>query len=253
MKKIIWYASQVTEFIAEWVDALLPLLRVLVPVIMLNVMLCDVHAIYISELGIEITSVAMRCIISGVHIIAAWIGIQTENSRGWLYEIASCFLATEIVLYIYFVQYQFAMAALLLIIFSMGIVWLSIYGRKHLLYGYRRGYIPQVLMDDIIASSKDGNKVNGVFSVALRRYLVIAQAILLIVPSFVMIYNHSADGTKHISNEQAIIVDSYDYVVLNDNLEDAVEDVVHIISTVRRRTMLHKELIDHIKMTFAED
>ncbi len=44
----------------------------------------------------------------------------------------------------------------------------------------------------------------------------------------------------------------YDYVVMNDDLEAAVEDVVHIISTVRHRTMLHKELIDQINATFAD-
>lgn len=42
----------------------------------------------------------------------------------------------------------------------------------------------------------------------------------------------------------------YDYVVLNDDLETAVEDMVHIISAVRRRTMLHEELIDRINATF---
>lgn len=45
----------------------------------------------------------------------------------------------------------------------------------------------------------------------------------------------------------------YDYVVMNDDLDAAVEDVVHIISTVRLRTMLHKELIDQINATFAEE
>lgn len=43
------------------------------------------------------------------------------------------------------------------------------------------------------------------------------------------------------------------YVVMNDDLVAAVEDVVHIISTVRRRTMLHKKLIDRINATFVEE
>lgn len=53
--------------------------------------------------------------------------------------------------------------------------------------------------------------------------------------------------------EQMQMAYIYDYVVMNDNLEDAVEDVVHIISTIRRRTMLHKELIDQINATFADE
>ena len=45
----------------------------------------------------------------------------------------------------------------------------------------------------------------------------------------------------------------YDYVVLNDDLERAVEEVVHIISAARRRTVLHRELIDRINATFAAE
>ena len=51
--------------------------------------------------------------------------------------------------------------------------------------------------------------------------------------------------------EQMRMAYGYDYVVLNDDLDAAVEDVVHIISAVRRRTMLHKQLIDRINATFA--
>lgn len=53
--------------------------------------------------------------------------------------------------------------------------------------------------------------------------------------------------------EQMRMAYAYDYVVMNDDLDAAVEDVVHIISTVRRRTMLHKELIDQINATFVEE
>ena len=53
--------------------------------------------------------------------------------------------------------------------------------------------------------------------------------------------------------EQMQMAYLYDYVVMNDDLDAAVEDVVHIISTVRRRTMLHKKLIDRINATFVEE
>jgi len=53
--------------------------------------------------------------------------------------------------------------------------------------------------------------------------------------------------------EQMQMAYAYDYIVMNDDLDAAVEDVVHIISTVRRRTMLHKELVDQINATFAEE
>lgn len=53
------------------------------------------------------------------------------------------------------------------------------------------------------------------------------------------------------STEQMKSAYLYDHVVLNNDLETAVQDVVHIICAARCRTMLHKELIDQINATFA--
>ena len=53
------------------------------------------------------------------------------------------------------------------------------------------------------------------------------------------------------STEQMKTAYLYDHVVLNNDLEAAVQDVVHIICAVRCRAMLHKELIDSINATFA--
>lgn len=50
--------------------------------------------------------------------------------------------------------------------------------------------------------------------------------------------------------EQMRMAYTYDYVVMNDDLETAVQAVVHIISAARHRTILHKELIDEINITF---
>ena len=46
---------------------------------------------------------------------------------------------------------------------------------------------------------------------------------------------------------------TYDYVVLNDDLETAVNDVIGIIEAARRRTSLNKETIDQINESFQED
>lgn len=53
------------------------------------------------------------------------------------------------------------------------------------------------------------------------------------------------------STEQMKTAYNYDYVVLNDDLETAVRDVVHIICAVRCRTRLHNELITQVHATFA--
>ena len=54
------------------------------------------------------------------------------------------------------------------------------------------------------------------------------------------------------STEQMKTAYAYGYVVLNDDLEMAAQDVAHIICLVHNRTMLHKELIDQINATFAQ-
>ena len=53
------------------------------------------------------------------------------------------------------------------------------------------------------------------------------------------------------STEQMKTAYDYDYVVMNDTLENAVEDVIHILCAVRRRTLLHRELIDRVYATFG--
>ena len=42
----------------------------------------------------------------------------------------------------------------------------------------------------------------------------------------------------------------FDYIVMNDQLDEAVQDVVHIIAAARRKTYLHKELIDQVIASF---
>ena len=42
----------------------------------------------------------------------------------------------------------------------------------------------------------------------------------------------------------------YDYVVMNDDLDAAVEQVVHILEAVRCRTSVCRGLIDRVNETF---
>ena len=46
---------------------------------------------------------------------------------------------------------------------------------------------------------------------------------------------------------------AYDYVVLNDDLEEAVGEVIAILQAARRRTSLNKETIDRINKSFQEE
>lgn len=200
-----------TERIAAWMTAMAPLLRLLIPVLLLNILLSrGVHAVYIAALDAEIPLAAMRCIILGVHVMAAWFGLRAQRSHGWLYDTAACFLATEIVLFIYFMQDQFAAALLLVLVFCAGLVWLCTCGRRQLSSSCRRGEIPQVLMDDIIMSCEERRRPYTVFSVALRRYLTVVSAILLLAPSLFMVYHHRTGGVMHTGREHALLADTQD-------------------------------------------
>lgn len=55
-----------------------------------------------------------------------------------------------------------------------------------------------------------------------------------------------------IGEEQMKTAYFYDYVVLNDKIKKAAEDVVHIIGAAQRRTMQHKALIDSVNASYAE-
>ena len=53
--------------------------------------------------------------------------------------------------------------------------------------------------------------------------------------------------------EQVQMAYVYDYVVMNDDLETAVQDVIHILSAVRLRTMKNKDMIDRVNATYQEN
>lgn len=55
------------------------------------------------------------------------------------------------------------------------------------------------------------------------------------------------------AGKQMPLAYTYDYVVLNDDLETAVRDVIGIIEAARLRTSLNKETIDRINKSFQED
>lgn len=51
--------------------------------------------------------------------------------------------------------------------------------------------------------------------------------------------------------EQLRMAYAFDYIVMNDVKEEAIEDVVHIIAAERRKAYLHKRLIDQVNATFG--
>ena len=62
MRNYSKYHLKINERFGEWGDAALSWLRILVPVVMLNILTFAVHSVYISEIKLEISSITMRCV-----------------------------------------------------------------------------------------------------------------------------------------------------------------------------------------------
>lgn len=131
---------------------------------------------------------------------------------------------------------------------------------KHDLYGTSREYI-----EKLYAEGKDVVILNieNQGAAQVKATVPDAVSIFILPPSAQEVrrrlINRNAETLEQIEQrmvkgkEQMRFAHTYDYVVMNDDLETAVDDVVHIISAVRRRTMLHKDLIDQINATFADE
>ena len=195
----IWYEMM------EWLECLLSIGRAIIPPIMLYILVAHANSIYIPYLDQEISITAMRCFIIGVHSISMWFGFRNESSRGLLYDLCSCFLASELVLFLYFTQHQFFISLTITIGLIVGIIILLTYGRRQLNRYFYEGYVPQNLMDDIIATSKNNQHTHSILSVALRRYLTIGIACAFLLPSIAVISFYGTNGILQRGSEHAII------------------------------------------------
>lgn len=199
------HSYEVWHGLMEWAELIPPALRIFVPLMMLSTLAFQESPLYIPLLRIELSADQMRCFVVGTHIASAWYGLRPGVGRGWLYELACCFLATEVVLFVHFLQHRFEIAAVLLALLVVGLVVLMTYGRRRLEDLLQRGYVPQTLMDDIIASNREGRTSATILSTAVRRYLVIGTALLLAVPSIAVMSVYGLDGAVQRGMEHAVI------------------------------------------------
>lgn len=220
---------QIKNVTEEWLENLLPLLRVVLPPILLNILLVQADTVYIPYVDMEISGLMMQCIVIGTHIISTMLGFDSTCARGILYESASCFLATEIVLFIYYMQHQFVSAVSLLAILMTGTVCVLTCGKKQLNNLYQIGYMPQTLMDDIIVSANKKRKSFALVSVAIRRYLTIVTAVLFFFPAVSVIAVYGFDSKQQYGQEHAVIdATQNNQMLLNmETLQLLDEDVWH--------------------------
>lgn len=187
-------------------DSLILFIRFIMPVVLLCILSLRICSTYIPVLNIEISETVMQCISIVLHLTSMFCGLHETCPRGYLYELSCSFLASEIILFLCFIQYQFAAACTLLGVLICFFVLLLIYARKELGLMYFSASLPPPLVDDMIASLKSNGTERSCFLVALRRYMTIAAAILLSVPALLtLIVYCKEDSVKHTGQTHAVI------------------------------------------------
>lgn len=187
-------------------NLLLSFIRLIMPVALMCVLSFRICSAYIPVLNIEISQTVMQCISIVLHFTSVFFGVHEKYPRGWPYELSCSFLATEIVLFLCFIQYQFAAACTLLGVLICFFAWLLIYARKELDLMYFSASLPMPLLDDISASLKSDGTERRCFLVALRRYMTIAAVILLSVPALLTLIVYCREGgVKQTGQTNAVI------------------------------------------------
>ena len=204
-----------TSSFFDLVEVFLPIIRMTIPGILLWILMRRINKINISAIGVVVSSQEMATILIFTHVIAMCYGSRANRSKGWYYELACCTLPTEIILYLYYLQHQFALAVLLLYLMLGGFVFIMTYGRKMLSDLYQLQYLPQPILNDINSTARHAKKtIDSVLFVALRRYFVVFTAFLLVLPSISVIVVYGFNGYLNNATTHAIIKDETDNLLL---------------------------------------
>lgn len=187
----------------RWIDdicalaeRLISYIRMLLPVILMNMLLGHIRGINYPLLSISLSDWQVGCSVFALHALSVIFGSQTKVSRGWFYELSCCVLAAEIALFMIFLQHEFTVGLILLCLWLGGLIAVMTCGRNVLYRLYDRQYIPQSLMDDIIAASHNGHNSYSLMLVAARRYLVMATAVAFAIPSLLTLTVYGFDPVE---------------------------------------------------------
>lgn len=164
-------------------ERLISYIRMFLPMLLMNMLLSRTQGIAYPQLSINLSDLQVGCSVFALHIVSMIFGSRTNVSRGLFYELSCSLLATEISLFLLFLQHEFTVGLILLCLLLGGLIAVMTSGRNVLSKLYNQRYIPQPLMDDIIAASHNKHKSYSLILVAARRYLVMATAVVFAVPS----------------------------------------------------------------------
>lgn len=207
------------KILALWkrYGTLLVVLRFMVPLALYISFLTHYSAVQLDELNWRISEMGMIIFSTLVNSVPMWSGMQATRSRGLLYDAAASILGAEIVLFVYYMQYQFMAGVLLVAIFLGGLAWMLTQGRKYLNNCDEWNYVPQNLMKDYTVSRWQQREECSLFPIGLRRYLVMASALLLLVPSLMVVGYYGMGETREVGQQHAVVAADQDNPLL-DNL-----------------------------------
>lgn len=165
---------------------LLPLLRGTVPLLFLLLLWHKAQTVYIRPLRLELAASFMWVLCVVMHIVSGFCGHLSRGAKGWGYELCCCVLATELWLFLYYIQYQPLGAALLLMIYALGWILMETRGRQWLL-----------LLDDRGCLSPSLNVRASSMAAVRSKYAVMAATGLLLVPSILTLSCYGLEGVQY--------------------------------------------------------
>ena len=169
--------------VREFAEMLITCSRVLLPILTGYILVSHTRAISFSPIPLHLTAPQFLFLFLVLHALAIIKGFLEYVSRGFFYELSSSLLSAEIILFLYFFEHEPILGLILLSLLLGGLIAILTCGRNVLCRLYEQQYIPQSLMNDIIAASNNRAKSHSLTLVAVRRYLVMATAVVFAVPS----------------------------------------------------------------------
>lgn len=139
-----------------------------------------------------LTGIQMGRIALALHMAAVYQGCRAEAPRGWLYELSACLLASEITLFLVFLQHEGTLGLLLVCLLLGGLIAVTTGGRSAL----RRLDERQPLTDGLAAAGRHRRRNGSPMMTAARRYLVIATTVVLAAPSLITLTVYGFDPAE---------------------------------------------------------
>lgn len=187
------------------VQKALSYMRIIIPQVMSFFLVLKLRGLYIPELGIDFSREMSVVINASVHLCMSCVGMMRTDSRGWGYDIASCFLATELMLFLCFFQHEPLLSFVLLFVFLCGFVAVLTGRADMAMQLFGNALVPYEELSSVTTDGDDKDLEKSLKRIAIRRYMVITAALLLAVPSIAVVGWYGYEDVRLTGNQHAIM------------------------------------------------